>query len=158
MNKVTVRHSGVSYGITFSYNMYLYISCWCHFNITCMAYISCYIICMGYISCYRTCMGYISRWCHLNITCMGYWPNSQISWFFKSDTVISNDTVQYFGRNEWFQECYLQQLWIPWVMTNSWRCTIFLLGASKFDQKIIFSAKWLNFANFRDSWSENCLS
>ena len=44
------------------------------------------------------------------------------------------------------------------TMTNSWRCTVFLLGASKVDQKTIFSAKWLNFANFRGSWSENCVS
>ena len=42
------------------------------------------------------------------------WPNSQIWWIFKSDTVISNDTVQCFGRNE-CQKCYLQQLWIPWL-------------------------------------------
>ena len=42
-------------------------------------------------------------------------------------------------------------------MTNSRRCTVFFLGTSKFDQKTIFSAKWLNFANFRYSWSENCV-
>ena len=36
-------------------------------------------------------------------------------------------------------------------------CTVFPLGASKVDQKTIFSVKWLNFANFRDSWSENCI-
>ena len=28
------------------------------------------------------------------------------------------------------------------------------LRASKVDQKILFSVKWLNFANFRGSWSE----
>ena len=31
------------------------------------------------------------------------WPNSQIWWFFKSDTVIFNDTVQCFSMNEWCQ-------------------------------------------------------
>ena len=40
-------------------------------------------------------------------------------------------------------------------MTNSRSCIVFSLGASKVDQKLIFiSAKWLNFANFRGSWSE----
>ena len=40
-------------------------------------------------------------------------------------------------------------------MTNSRKFTVFNLGASKVDQKTIFSSKWLNFANFRGSWSEN---
>ena len=34
--------------------------------------------------------------------------------FFKSDTDISNDTVQCFDLNKWCQQYYLQQLWIPW--------------------------------------------
>ena len=33
-----------------------------------------------------------------------------------------------------------------------------LTRANKVDQKTIFSTKWLNFVNFRDSWSENCVS
>jgi len=36
--------------------------------------------------------------------------------------------------------------------------TGFSLGAYKVDQNTIFSTKWLNFSNFRDSWSENCVS
>ena len=43
-------------------------------------------------------------------------------------------------------------------MTNSRKCNVFSLGAPKFDQKPIYPpAKWLNFANFRGSWSENCI-
>ena len=38
------------------------------------------------------------------------WPNSQIWWFFRSCTVLSNLTVQCFDQNEWCQQCYLQQL------------------------------------------------
>ena len=38
------------------------------------------------------------------------------------------------------------------IMTNSRRCIGFSLGASKVDQKTIFSAKWLN---FRGSLREN---
>ena len=34
----------------------------------------------------------------------------------------------------------------------------FLTGAYKVDQKTIFSTRWPNFANFRDSWSENHVS
>ena len=82
------------------------------------------------------------------------WPNSQILWFFRTYTVFSYLTGQCFDPNEWCQKCYLQQLWIA-TMTNSRRCTVFLLGAYKVDQKTIFSMKWLNFANFRGSWSEN---
>ena len=33
--------------------------------------------------------------------------------FFRSHTVLSNLTVQCFDRNEWYQRCYLQKLWIP---------------------------------------------
>ena len=54
-------------------------------------------------------------------------PNSQIWWLFRSYTVLSHLTRQCFGRNEWCQQCYLQQVWIS-CMTNSWRCTVFLLG------------------------------
>ena len=35
---------------------------------------------------------------------------------------------------------------------------VFSPGTSKFDQQTIFSAKWLNFANFRGFCSENCVS
>ena len=88
---------------------------------------------------------------------------STIWWFFISVTVISNDTVQCFGRNEWCQQCYLQQLWMTWSTPED--APFLSLGAYKVDQKTIFGwknrffqPKWLNFANFRDSWSENCVS
>ena len=37
------------------------------------------------------------------------WPNSQILWFFKSDTVISNDTVQCFDWNRSCQKLHYKQ-------------------------------------------------
>ena len=40
-------------------------------------------------------------------------------------------------------------------MINSLGYTVFSLGAYKVYQKTIFSAKWLNFANFTGSWSGN---
>ena len=36
------------------------------------------------------------------------------------------------------------------TMTNSRRCNVFSLRASKIDQKIILSVKWLNFATSED--------
>ena len=62
---------------------------------------------------------------------------------------LTNLIGQWFNRNKWCQQCFLQQLWTSWVMTNYRRCIVYSLGASKVDQETIFSTKWLNFANFR---------
>ena len=93
------------------------------------------------------------------------WPNSQIWWFIKSDTVISNDTVQCSGWNKSCQKLRYEQLWTLWSTRTA---TVAVLVAASWSSILIYlSVLYENLCNsfwivcfylfdIRSNWRTNC--